>query len=107
MEPVSDQDFEFKVLLSERPVVVDFWAAWCAPCRMIEPAIEELAAELGDRVFFCKIDVDANQQVPAAFQVKVFPTVMVFFQGRPAASQVGYRSDFKTLLAGHLQPLLE
>jgi thioredoxin 1 len=106
IEAITDADFEARVLGSDRPVVVDFWAAWCAPCRMIEPAVQELAAELGDRALFFKMDIDANSQVPAALGLRYWPTVMIFSEGRPAGSQVGYRHDIKDALSQHLRSLL-
>ena len=106
IEPITDAEFEARVLGSDRPVVVDFWAAWCAPCRMIEPAVQQLAAELGDRAVFFKMDIDANREVPAALGLQYWPTVMIFNEGRPAGRQVGYRHDIKEALNEQLQPFL-
>ncbi len=104
--PVTDAEFEAKVLSADRPVVVDFWAAWCAPCRMIEPALHSLASELGERVLFFKMDIDANTDVPAALGLKAWPAVVIFHQGKPAAKQVGYSKDLQHALSTHLAALI-
>jgi thioredoxin 1 len=104
--PVTDAEFEAKVLSADRPVVVDFWAAWCAPCRMIEPALHSLAAELGGRVLFFKMDIDANTVVPAALGLQAWPTVVIFHQGKPAARQVGYSKGLQHTLGAELAILI-
>ncbi len=86
---VTDQSFEDEVLKSSRPVVVDFWAEWCGPCKMIGPALEELAEELGGQVDIVKVDIDANPEAPGKYGVRGIPTMILFKDGQVAATQVG------------------
>ncbi len=87
---VSDADFEAQVLKSAEPVVVDFWAEWCGPCRMIAPALEEIAAgSLGGKVKIVKLNVDENPKTAAKYNVMSIPTLMVFKNGEMASRQVG------------------
>ncbi|HTQ14301.1 MAG TPA: thioredoxin [Rhizomicrobium sp.] len=86
---VSDASFEADVLNSKTPVVVDFWAEWCGPCKMIAPAIDELAADLTNRVTFAKVNIDENPNIPAKYGVRGVPTLMIFSKGQVAAVKVG------------------
>ncbi|RYD64823.1 MAG: thioredoxin [Sphingomonadales bacterium] len=86
---VTDADFATQVLGSDKPVLVDFWAEWCGPCKMIAPALEELAAEMGDQVEIVKVDIDANPDAPTKYGVRGIPTMILFKNGQPAATQVG------------------
>ncbi|MEI9989270.1 MAG: thioredoxin TrxA [Rhizomicrobium sp.] len=86
---VSDASFQADVLNSKTPVVVDFWAEWCGPCRMIAPALEELAGEMSGKVTIAKINIDENPQVPQKYGVRGIPTMMIFAQGQVAATKVG------------------
>ena len=86
---VSDASFEADVLKSDVPVVVDFWAAWCGPCKMIAPILDQMAGEYGDKIKICKVDVDANKETPAKFNIRGIPTLMVFKDGEPAGTKVG------------------
>ena len=86
---VSDASFQNDVLNAKRPVVVDFWAEWCGPCRMIAPAVDELASELRDKVTFAKLNIDDNPSTPQKYGVRGIPTMMIFSQGQVAATKVG------------------
>jgi thioredoxin 1 len=88
---VTDISFKSDVLESDVPVLVDFWATWCAPCKMIAPIVEELATEYQGRIKVMKMDVDANPQVPGQFGVMSIPTLMLFRGGEPAQRIVGYQ----------------
>jgi len=94
---VTDDSFQAEVLESERPVIVDFWAAWCGPCRVMSPILEELAQERDD-LRVVKVDVDHNQRVAAQYGVLSMPTFMVFRDGAPVGQVVGSRPK-KRLIA--------
>jgi thioredoxin 1 len=85
----SDSSFEADVLKASKPVVVDFWAEWCGPCRMIAPALEELATELQDKVTVAKLNIDESPQTPSKYGVRGIPTLMIFRDGQVAATKVG------------------
>ena len=87
--PVSDGSFDDDVLKSEKPVVVDFWAEWCGPCKMIAPALEEISSELADKVTVAKVNIDDNPKTPAAYGVRGIPTLMLFKDGQVAAMKIG------------------
>jgi thioredoxin 1 len=86
---VTDANFEEEVLKSDKPVLVDFWADWCGPCKMIGPALEEISEELEDEVSIVKMDIMANTQVPGDIGVKSIPLLVLFKDGKPAAQKLG------------------
>ena len=86
---VTDASFQDDVLASGKPVLVDFWAEWCGPCRMIAPALEEMSVELGERVTIAKLNIDENPDAPAKYGVRGIPTMILFKDGKPAATKVG------------------
>lgn len=85
----NDANFEQDVLKSDLPVLLDFWAPWCGPCKMIAPILDELATELGEKVKVVKINIDENQESPAKFGVRSIPTLILFKDGQAVATQVG------------------
>jgi thioredoxin 1 len=103
---VTDTDFDSQVLSADLPVLVEFWAEWCAPCRMIAPVVEDLATELNGRVKFVKMDIDANPDVRSRFAVMSVPTLIVFKDGQAADRVVGYRSSMKLDLRERLEALV-
>ena len=86
---VSDTDFDEKVLKSELPVLVDFWAEWCGPCKMIAPIVEELSEEYDGKLDFAKLDVDSNPSTAMTYGVRSIPTLLIFKEGKPVDQIVG------------------
>lgn len=89
--PVSDSNFDQTVLQAEIPVLVDFWATWCAPCRMVAPLIDELAEEYEGKISFVKLDVDHNPKTASKYSVMSIPTLIIFKKGEPVSHVVGFR----------------
>ncbi len=101
---ITDANFEQTVLKSDKPVMVDFWAAWCGPCRMVGPIIEEIGEDYDGKAIVGKLDVDANQEFAAKYGVRNIPTVLIFQNGEVVGRQVGVAP--KTTYAEALDALL-
>ena len=86
---VTDESFDSFVLKSEKPVLVDFWAEWCGPCKMVAPLLESASIDYADVIEIVKMDVDANQRTPSEFSVRGIPTLMIFKNGKAVAQRVG------------------
>ena len=86
---VNDEEFEANVLKAAGPVLVDFWAEWCGPCKMITPILEEVAAEMGEEITIVKINIDDNPVTPSDLGVRGIPTLMIFKNGELASTKVG------------------
>jgi thioredoxin 1 len=96
---VTDQDFQTDVMQSDKPVIIDFWAEWCAPCRQIAPIIKELAETYGDQVKIVKMDIDSNPATPGQFGVRAIPTILAIKNGQVVQQITGARpkADFETM----------
>ena len=101
---VTDSTFESEVLTSQQPVLVDFWAAWCGPCKMVAPIVEEIATEQGEKLKVAKVDVDVNPQAAQQYGVMSIPTLIVFKNGQAVERLVGYMPKAKLMQA--IQPHL-
>jgi thioredoxin 1 len=89
---ISDASFESDVLKSDKPVLVDYWAEWCGPCKMIAPILDEVSQSYRDKLQIAKMNVDENREVPAKFGIRGIPTLMLFKDGQVAATKVGAMS---------------
>jgi thioredoxin 1 len=101
---ITDASFQSDVLSADQPVLVDFWAEWCGPCKMIGPSLEELSEELGTQVTIAKINIDENPDAPGRYGVRGIPTMILFKGGAPAATKVGAapKGQIKSWLQGEL-----
>ena len=101
---VSDASFEADVLKSGTPVLVDYWAEWCGPCKMIAPILDEVSRDYDGRLQIAKMNVDENRDVPAKFGIRGIPTLMLFKDGQLAATKVGMlsKSQLTSFIDGHL-----
>ena len=101
---ITDSSFASDVLNAEGPVLVDFWAEWCGPCKMIGPSLEEISEELAGQVTIAKLNIDDNPEVPGKLGVRGIPTMILFKNGQPAATKVGAepKSRLKAWLEGEL-----
>ena len=101
---VTDDTFDDDVLKSDKPVLVDYWAEWCGPCKMIAPILDEVSKDYGGRLQVAKMNVDENSQVPAKFGIRGIPTLMLFKGGELAATKVGAlsKAQLTAFLDGHL-----
>ena len=86
---ISDESFEEEVLQSKRPVLIDYWAEWCGPCKIIGPVLDEIATEYSDRLKVVKLNIDDNPQTPPKYGIRGIPTLMVFKDGQVEATKVG------------------
>jgi thioredoxin 1 len=103
---VTDAEFQSEVLEAGQPVLVDFWAEWCAPCRMIAPVVESLANDLGDRVKVLKMDIDSNPEVRSRLGIMSIPTLIIFKDGQATDRTIGFKAGLKTELREKLDALL-
>lgn len=104
LHAVSDDSFENEVIESNIPVLVDFWAQWCGPCKALTPIVEEIATKYEGKVKFVKVDVDSNPSTPSKFGVRGIPTLILFKNGQVAATQVGLvnKADLAKFIDGHI-----
>ena len=102
---VTDTSFEQDVLQSSKPVLVDFWAEWCGPCRMLAPILEEVAKDMGERIIIAKMNVDENEEVPTKLAIRGIPALLLFKNGTCTATKVGVlsKSQLITFLESNLE----
>jgi len=100
----TDDNFENDVLKSDKPVLVDFWAEWCGPCRQLGPIVDEISEEMADKISVYKVNIDQNPETPTAHGVRGIPTLILFKDGKPAATKVGAlpKSDLQSWIEGEI-----
>ena len=86
---LTDAEFENQVIKSEKPILVDYWAEWCSPCKMIAPILEEVSSEMSDKIIIGKLNVDENSQTPPKYGIRGIPTLMIFKDGNAVGTHVG------------------
>ncbi len=86
---LTDSEFENRVIKSEKPILVDYWAEWCGPCKMIAPILEEISTEMSDKIIIGKLNVDENSQTPPKYGIRGIPTLMIFKDGNAVGTHVG------------------
>ena len=101
---ISDDEFDGAIATGGKPVLVDFWAEWCGPCKQLGPVLDELASELGDKITVAKVNIDQNPESPQKYGVRGIPTLILFKDGKPVATKVG--SMPKSQLVAWLNPLV-
>ena len=101
---ITDADFENLVIKSEIPILVDYWAEWCGPCKMIAPILEDIASEMSGKVLIGKLNVDENSQTPPKYGIRGIPTLMLFKKGEPVGTQVGAisKNDLKKFIEDNI-----
>lgn len=104
VKEINDVNFESEVINSSKPVIVDFWASWCGPCKMLSPVIDEISDELSEKAKFVKVNVDNNPVASSQFRIASIPTVMVFKDGKIVETLVGFRPKqaIKSALEKHI-----
>lgn len=88
-KPIKDNEFESEVINSKLPVLIDFWAEWCGPCRMLAPILDQLSEEMGAKIKIVKMNIDENPETPSKFGVRGIPTMLLFKEGKQVATKVG------------------
>jgi thioredoxin 1 len=91
IKEVNDMNFKTEVLESDKPVVVDFWAPWCGPCRMVAPVLDEISREIGDKIKFVKLNTDENQNTAAEFKIMAIPSLLIFHKGEEKDRVIGFK----------------
>ncbi|MGN1270349.1 MAG: thioredoxin [Clostridia bacterium] len=86
---LNNENFEMEVLQSEKPVLIDFWASWCGPCRMMSPVVDNIAETMGDKVKVCKVNIDENQELAEKYEVMTIPTFLVIKNGKETGRTIG------------------